>query len=276
MITPFLKNAQNQNNQAVNDTLNQLFLDSEDHESLRHSVTNYENIDQLSLAKATEYHELTEFRRISAYLYRRNQKFKQSIELSKKDRQYRDAIETSQESGDEDLIRDLLEFFIEIEDKEFFTVCLYTCYDYLSPDIVMELTYRFGLYEYAMPYFVQTIKDLTVKVDKLQSKNEVREKREEKAQEQQMSQPPMIDIYQDLGFMMPNQPMLPGPDGFNPGGGMGGGMGSNFGGPPMITGPSPYGDRGFSTNNNQNQPNRGGYGGPNSGGPNSGFGGNRF
>ena len=89
LITPFMKNVQNQNNQAINEALNELYLEGEDHESLWDSVTQYENIDQLSLAQQTERHQLLEFRRISAYLFRRNQKYAQSIALSKQDKQFR-------------------------------------------------------------------------------------------------------------------------------------------------------------------------------------------
>ena len=89
LIIPFLKSVQNTNTQDVNDALNEVYLDSNDFEALRQSVTQYENIDQLSLAQATERHELLEFRRISAYLYRKNQKYQQSIGLSKQDEQFR-------------------------------------------------------------------------------------------------------------------------------------------------------------------------------------------
>ncbi len=89
VIAPFMRNAQNQNNQALNEALNSLYLEAEDHENLWASITQYENMDQLSLAQETERHQLTEFRRISAYLYRRNQKYAQSIALSKQDKQYR-------------------------------------------------------------------------------------------------------------------------------------------------------------------------------------------
>ena len=89
LIIPFLRSVQNTNTQDVNDALNEVYLDSDDFEALRQSVTQYENIDQLSLAKATEKHELLEFRRISAYLYRKNQKYEQSINLSKQDEQFR-------------------------------------------------------------------------------------------------------------------------------------------------------------------------------------------
>ena len=89
LITPFMKNVQNQNNQSVNEALNNLYLEADDHESLYLSVTQFENIDQLSLAQQTERSPQIQFRRISAYLYRRNQKYTQSIALSKQDKQYR-------------------------------------------------------------------------------------------------------------------------------------------------------------------------------------------
>jgi len=79
-----------------------------------------------------------------------------------------------------------------------------------------------------MPFFVQLVKDLTTKVETVQKKTEDREKKDEKLAQQQMSQPP-IDIYQDLGFIMPglnNLPMLMGP-----------GMGPGMAGP----GPNPMG-----------------------------------
>lgn len=251
LIVPFLKTVQNQNIAAVNEVLNQYFLEVEDHESLRASVTQYENIDQVALAKATENHELVEFRRVAAYLYRRNQKFKQSIEISIHDKQFRDAVETAQESNQPELIEELLKYFIDNEEKEFFTTTLYTCYEQLKPEMVLELSWRFVLYDFSMPYFVQLVKDLTTKVESVEKKTDQREKKIQKQEEMQMSQPP-IDIYQDLGFIMPglsNLPMLPGP------GGIGGGMG--YPSQQMLPGPN-YG--GFPSQQQQQQ---GGFGGGN-------------
>jgi clathrin heavy chain len=51
-------------------------------------------------------------------------------------------------------VEDLLRFFVSKQEKEFFTVCLYTCYDLIKPDVAMELSWRFGLMEYAMPFFI--------------------------------------------------------------------------------------------------------------------------
>ena len=45
LITPWLKAVQTQNNASVNEALNQIYLESEDHEALRESVTGFENFD---------------------------------------------------------------------------------------------------------------------------------------------------------------------------------------------------------------------------------------
>jgi len=47
------------------------------------------------LARITETHDLIEFRRIAAYLYRKVARFDKSIEISKKDKMYRDVVETA-------------------------------------------------------------------------------------------------------------------------------------------------------------------------------------
>jgi clathrin heavy chain len=58
------------------------------------------------------------------------------------------------ESKKTDLVEDLLRFFVAQGEKEMFTCCLFTCYDLIRPDIAMELSWRFGLLEYAMPFFI--------------------------------------------------------------------------------------------------------------------------
>jgi len=60
------------------------------------------------------------------------------------------------------------------------TACLYTCYELIKPDVALELSWRFGLLEFSMPYFIQIIKELTTKVDHVQKKHDDREKKEEK------------------------------------------------------------------------------------------------
>ena len=87
-MQPYLRQVQNLNNKALNECLNQLFIEDEDFESLKASIETYDNFDNITLAQQLENHQLVEFRRISAYLYKGNNRWKQSVELCKKDKLY--------------------------------------------------------------------------------------------------------------------------------------------------------------------------------------------
>ena len=65
-----------------------------------------------------EKHELLEFRRIAAYLYKKNKRWNQSVQLSKEDRMYKDAIDTAAESNDADIAEDLLRFFVSVQVRQ--------------------------------------------------------------------------------------------------------------------------------------------------------------
>lgn len=81
----FLKHVQTHNISAVNEALNDILLENGDHQGLRASVFEYDNCDQLKFAKRIEKHDLLEFRRIAALLYRKNKKYTESLALSKAD-----------------------------------------------------------------------------------------------------------------------------------------------------------------------------------------------
>lgn len=70
LVKPYLRQVQTQNNKSVNEALNQVLIDEEDYTGLRSSIDAYDNFDNITLAQQLEKHELLEFRRISAYLYR--------------------------------------------------------------------------------------------------------------------------------------------------------------------------------------------------------------
>ena len=88
LVQPYLRHVQNFNNKALNECLNQLFIDDEDYESLKASIETYDNFDNIALAQQLEQHSLVEFRRISAYLYKGNNRWKQSVEICKRDKLY--------------------------------------------------------------------------------------------------------------------------------------------------------------------------------------------
>jgi clathrin heavy chain len=89
LVAPFLRQVQNLNNKSLNECLNQLSIREEDYESLRTSIDSYDNFDKIALAQQLENHELTEFRRISAHLFKGNNRWKQSVELCKRDKLFK-------------------------------------------------------------------------------------------------------------------------------------------------------------------------------------------
>jgi clathrin heavy chain len=122
---------------------------------------------------------LLEFRRIAAYIYKNNGKFLQSVELSKKDKLYKDAILTAADSKKQDVAEGLLEFFVKEGLKECFAACLYTCYDIIRPDVALEFAWRSKLMDFAFPFLIQVVREYTSKVDNLVKESEAKKKAEE-------------------------------------------------------------------------------------------------
>ena len=134
--------------------------------------------------------------------------------------------------------------------------CLYTCYELIRPDVVLELAWRNNLTDFAMPYMVQTFSDVTAKMSQLFLKvktleerlNEEKKKGDEGDQQGSAgySAPLMITAGHAMGMAPPGMGMPPGgPMGMAPGGPMGmapgGPMGMAPGGPMGMAPPGPMG-----------------------------------
>ncbi|KAJ2576567.1 Clathrin heavy chain [Coemansia sp. RSA 1807] len=167
LIKPYLVSAQATNNKAVNEAFNDLLIEEEDFVGLRNSIDNHDNFDAIGLAQRLEKHELLEFRRIAAHLYNQAKRWRQSLTLSKKDKLYKDAMTTARVSGSVEIAEDLLRYFVESGNAACFSACLFTCYDIVRSDVVMELAWRHGLANEAMPYFINLVREYQVKVDHL-------------------------------------------------------------------------------------------------------------
>ncbi|ONM42026.1 Clathrin heavy chain 2 [Zea mays] len=240
LVKPYMVAVQSNNVSAVNEALNELYVEEEDYERLRESVDMHDNFDQIGLAQKLEKHELLEMRRIAAYIYKKAGRWKQSIALSKKDNMYKDCMETCSQSGDRELSEDLLVYFIEQGKKECFASCLFICYDLIRPDVALELAWMNNMVDFAFPYLLQFIREYTSKVDdlvkdKIESQNEERAK--EKEEKDLVAQQNMYAQLLPLALPAPPMPGMGGPP--PPMGGMGmppmGGMGM----PPMGPGPMP-------------------------------------
>jgi clathrin heavy chain len=168
----YLKSVQKNNLSPVNEALNELYVEDEDYEALRKSIDGFNNFNMIALASKLATHELLEFRRISAYVYRCNKKWSQSIDLSKNDRMWKDCIDTANESGDSEIIENLLRFFCDSSEKECFCAALYTCFSHISPDVVIELGWLNGYTNFVMPYLIQTFKRTHDRIEALEKRTE--------------------------------------------------------------------------------------------------------
>ncbi|GLT43224.1 hypothetical protein SLA2020_171910 [Shorea laevis] len=224
LVKPYMVAVQSNNVAAVNEALNEIYVEEEDYDRLRESIDLHDNFDQLGLAQKIEKHELLEMRRVAAYIYKKAGRWKQSIVLSKKDNLYKDAMETCSQSGDRELSEELLVYFIEQGKKECFASCLFVCYDLIRPDVVLELAWMNNMIDFAFPYLLQFIREYTSKVDEL-VKDKIEALKEVKAKE--MEEKDMVaqqNMYaQLLPLALPAPPMP----------GMGGaGMAGGFAAPP--------------------------------------------
>lgn len=209
LIKDYLRNVQVNNIFEVNECLNSLYIEEEDYENLRMSVEKFDNFDFLLLAKQLKDHPLLEFRRISASLYKRKKQFDASIELSKKDKLYQDAMNTAADSQDYEVAEKLLRFFAEQGLKDCFAACSFNCYSFVHPDVALELAWRYKLIEMIMPYLVQILKEYSEKIDNLTDKDKEREEKEKEREEVEKKN---NEIQQQIGgnnFMQPNNFMTP-------------------------------------------------------------------
>jgi clathrin heavy chain len=110
LVKSWLMNVQTQNKRSVNAAVHDLLIEEEDHKTLHDSVSTYDNFDAPALAQRLERHDLVFFRQIAAGIWRRQKRWQKSIELSKQDKLYKDAIETAALSGKSEVVEELLRY----------------------------------------------------------------------------------------------------------------------------------------------------------------------
>lgn len=167
VVRTYLEAAQERNAKKVNEALNDLYIEEEDFKALRHSVETFNNYDSEELSARLEKMELFEFRKIALLLHRKNKRYAHAIAVAKENKLYEEAIDTAAESGDGELVAELLDYFVK-DYPECFAACLYTCYDLLTPSAVMQKAWLNQRTEMAMPYMIQVIQEYSGKVDRME------------------------------------------------------------------------------------------------------------
>uniref|UniRef100_A0A7S1G8A3 Clathrin heavy chain n=2 Tax=Bicosoecida sp. CB-2014 TaxID=1486930 RepID=A0A7S1G8A3_9STRA len=181
LVVEYLQSVQAENLSAVNEALNELYVDDENFTELRRSIEEFDNFDQIALAQKIEKNELLEFRRIAAFLYKQNKRWETSINLSKADKIYKDAIDTCADSRDPELAEALLRYFVDNDEKECFCAALYTCYDLIKPDVALELAWRHRLTDFVMPFVIQYVREVDTRLAELDARTRPDEGKEEEA-----------------------------------------------------------------------------------------------
>lgn len=77
---------------------------------------------------------------------------------------FQDAMQYASESKDTELAEELLQWFLLDGKNECFASCLFTCYDLLRPDVVLEVSWRHNIMDFSMPYFIQVMREYLSKV----------------------------------------------------------------------------------------------------------------
>lgn len=207
LVKPYLRSVQNHNNKAINEALNNLLIEEEDYQGLRASIDAFNNFDNIALAQKMEKHELIEFRRIAAYLYKGNNRWKQSVDLCKKDKLFKDAMQYACESRNSDIAEELIAWFLEDNNYSCFAACLFACYDLLRPDVILELSWRHNIMDFSMPYMIQVMREYTTKVDKLEQSEAMRSEEEEKHESKPIVlNEPQLMLTAGPGMMPPGAP----------------------------------------------------------------------
>lgn len=216
LVRAYLIAVQHLNVEAVNDAYNGLLIEEEDYNTLRDSIDSFDNFNNVALAQQLERHELLEFRRLAAHLYKKNTKWDESISLSKQDKLYKDATVTAATSNSVEVAEDLLSYFVDIGNKECFSAVLYICFDLLRSDVVEELSWQHGLNDFYMPYKIQNQRSLVDKIARLEKEVKERSKKDTQ-KEQQDAEMPIIGpgfggrllLTQGNGFPSQGPPMMP-------------------------------------------------------------------
>lgn len=189
LIKPFLINVLPKNNSIVNQAYHDLMIEEEDHKALQSAVDSYDKFDQIGLAARLENHELIFFKKIAALLYRRNKKWGKSLAILKEEKLWKDAIETAAISKDTSVVEDLLSYFVEIDNKEAFVALLYTAYNLVRYEFVLEISWLHSLETYTKPYEISVKKEQN---DTLQKISKQLAEKSEGPEESESGQPLML------------------------------------------------------------------------------------
>eukprot|EP00184_Porphyridium_aerugineum_P006141 CAMPEP_0184699800 /NCGR_PEP_ID=MMETSP0313-20130426/5924_1 /TAXON_ID=2792 /ORGANISM="Porphyridium aerugineum, Strain SAG 1380-2" /LENGTH=1782 /DNA_ID=CAMNT_0027158925 /DNA_START=278 /DNA_END=5626 /DNA_ORIENTATION=+ len=182
----FLTKAQDQNVPEINHAMNDVLIAEGDVDALRDSINNHDNFEQIALGQKLANHELIAFRRVAVDLFRKNGKSEQAIEISKKDRLWKDMIESVAASEDPEIMEEAIQFFVSSGLRECFTALLFSCFEYCPPELALEYAWIYDMIDFAMPFLIQTVKEVGQRLMGLEEESkDIRQVEEDKKKEEE-------------------------------------------------------------------------------------------
>lgn len=194
MIKPFLISVLDKNNSVVNSAYHDLLIEEEDYKALKISIENESNnrFNKLDLAERLENHEIIFFRQISAILYTKEKKFNKAISILKNDKLWPELIKTAALSKSTKIAHELLEYFVETGNHECFVALLYSCYEYIESDYVLEMSWLHDLGNFIKPYEISIAAENQKKLNEVYNDMIKRREAEKEDEDQPLGQPLMI------------------------------------------------------------------------------------
>ncbi|AMD22448.1 HGR109Cp [Eremothecium sinecaudum] len=174
LIKPFLIGVLPKNYKVVNEAYHELMIEEENYNALQSAVLSYDKFDQLALAAVLEKHDLIFFKKIAALLYNRNKKWDKSLSILKANKLWKEAIETAALSQTQSVAEGLLKYFVDTGNKEGFVALLYTAYNLIRYEYVLEVAWWNGLDSLVKPYEISIKKeqyDIIAKLSEQLSEN---------------------------------------------------------------------------------------------------------
>lgn len=194
LVKPFLISVLDKNNSVVNGAYHDLLIEEEDYKSLRSSIESEASnrFNSLDLAERLENHDLIFFRQISATLYTKNKKFTKAISILKNDKLWPDLIKTATISRSTKIAHELLDYFVETGNHEGFVALLYSAYDIIEYDYVLELSWLHNLVNFVKPYEISITYENNKKLKEVHQDLQKRLEAEKTEEDAPINKPLMI------------------------------------------------------------------------------------
>lgn len=159
----------------INNELVNIYILNHDAESLTRFIKKTTNFDTYrTLERLTDKGQIHALRRVAVQLYAALKRYDDGLQYAIQNRYYDEASECADSSEDGQKCEALLRMICsdEFPDKEIrseiFAVSVARCGARARPDVVVELAWRYGMMDFAMPYLIGQLRSMGERLETLE------------------------------------------------------------------------------------------------------------